>query len=80
MNVKDRDELLIRTDERVGQLLDLTQKQEEHLFRINSTIQKHDRDIAVIKAQRKMGKKELGGIGAVVTGLIVALWKAFTGQ
>ena len=47
---------------------------------IKQSIQEHGEAIAVLKAQRKLSRKEQGGVVAVVTAVIVALWKSFTGQ
>ena len=80
MKAAERDELLIRVDERTLQLVDISTKQEGHLDRLNGSVQKNITDIAVLQTQRKMNKKEAGGIGVVVTGMIIALWKSFTGQ
>ncbi|KKK82142.1 hypothetical protein LCGC14_2806380 [marine sediment metagenome] len=79
MKEGERDELLIRLDERTKQTLELTHQQETHLNKLNSSIQQHAIDIAVLK-DRKTSKKAISGYSAAIFGLLVALWKSFTGS
>ena len=76
MNTGERDNLLIRLDERTKQNLELTEKQEIHLDKLNTSVQKHAVDIAVLK-DRKVSKKAIGGSVAASIGIIIALIKAF---
>jgi len=45
MNKKERDELLIRLDEKTANIYKLTERQEQHLERLNSTVSKHEKRI-----------------------------------
>jgi len=47
---------------------------------IKQSVQKHGEAIAVLKDRGKRSKKEIGGIWAMVIGVIVALYKGFMGQ
>ena len=45
MNQEDRDALLIRLDEKTANIYKLTERQEQHLERLNNTIGKHEKRI-----------------------------------
>jgi len=84
MKAAERDDLLIRLDERVNNIWKLTEAQEAHLSRINSHLEDHSRRIAITetlqKERNKPDKKTLSGYAAGAAAIAVALWKAFTGS
>ena len=83
MKQPERDALLIEL--KTTQKLLFKQNTEDHkamltqLEKVSGTVGGHDRAIAVLKDRQRPSKKSLGGYGAVVVGLVVALWKAFAG-
>ena len=81
MKASERDELLIRIDQKVQ---DSLPKIERHLDKINGHLDDHSKRITITetlqKERNKPSKKSMAGYisGAVAIG--VALWKAFTGS
>ena len=53
MKPKERDELLIRLDERTRNIWTLTEKQEDHLSKINDSMMKHAVQISSNKTSVK---------------------------
>ena len=85
MKPTERDEILVRLDERVKDIReDTLPKIEQHLERINSRLDKHGDEIVRIgtlqKERNKPSKKSIAGyiIGGIA--IVVALFKAFTGS
>ena len=80
MKAAERDELLIRIDQKIQ---DSLPKIERHLNKINGHLDDHSfrlRTVEVKQDERKRtSKKTLGGYGAGVIAIAVAIWKAFTG-
>ena len=72
-------DLLIRIDQKV---MDLLPKIEEHLEKINGHLDDHSKRITTVEVKQeernKPSKKSIGGYGAAVVGIIIALWRAFT--
>ena len=68
MKVEQRDQLLVRLDERVANIWRLTEKQEEHLTKINDALTKHavqiERNRGNIRWIIKIGSVLLGGGGS----------------
>ncbi len=81
MNSGERDALLIRLDQKVQ---DSLPKIEKHLDKINGHLDDHSSRLTTVevlqKERNKPSKKAMGGYGAGVVGLVVALWKAFMGS
>ena len=79
MKPSERDELLIRIDQKVQ---DSLPRIERHLEDINGHLDDHSKRITITetlqKERNKPSKKTLGGYGAALVALAVALWKAFT--
>jgi len=84
MKAAERDELLVRLDERTRNIYKLTEAQEAHLGKINSHLEDHSRRITVTetlqKERHKPDKKTIGGYITGAVAIAVALWKAFTGS
>ncbi len=87
MKATERDELLIRIDQKVQ---DFLPRIEEHLEKINGHLDDHSyrlkqaeddikTDRLLAKERNKPSKKSIAGSGSIVVAVIVALWKAFTG-
>lgn len=80
MKASERDELLIRIDQKVQ---DSLPRIENHLDEINGHLDDHSKRITITetlqKERNKPSKKTLGGYAAGVVAIAVALWKAFTG-
>ena len=85
MKVTERDDLLIRVDEKTANIYKLTEQQERHLAKLNEKVAKNVTDIATTKTRLealetnglslKLSKKQvLGGGGSVVTLLIMVLY------
>lgn len=73
MKTKDRDELLCRIDERTRNIYKLTEKQEEHLSKLNDSILEHAGKISSNVTSIKWIIRILGAagiIGGATTGLI----------
>ena len=83
MNQPERDALLVEL--KTTQKLLFEQNTEDHksmltqLEKISGTVSGHDSAIAVLKDRQRPSKKAMGGYGAGVIGLIVALYKSFFG-
>ena len=79
MKPAERDELLIRIDEKVHNSLP---KIEKHLEKINDHLDDHSKRIVVVetlqKERNKLTKKTMAGYTSAGIALIVALWRAFT--
>jgi len=73
MKPKERDELLIRLDERTRNIWTLTEKQEDHLAKINDSMMKHAVQISSNKTSVKWIVRILvaaGILGGGATGLV----------
>lgn len=73
MKPKERDELLIRLDERSRNIWTLTERQEEHLAKLNDSILKHATQITSNKTHIWWIVRVLiaaGVIGGGATGLV----------
>ncbi len=81
MKPSERDELLIRIDQKV---MDSLPKIESHLQKINGHLDDHSKRLTIVEIKQeernKPSKKTLGGYGAMIGALAVALWKAFYGS
>lgn len=81
MKPYERDELLIRLDERTNNIWNLTEQQEKHLAQINNHLADHSNRITIVetvqKERNRPNKKTLAGYITGATGLIAALWKAY---
>ncbi len=79
MNDDERDNMLIRIDQKVQ---DSLPRIEKHLDKINGHLDNHSSRLTIVEVKQeernKPNKKTLGGYGAAIVALIVALWKAFT--
>jgi len=68
MKPTERDDLLIRLDERTNNIWTLTERQEEHLAKINNHLGDHSKRITVVETRvderttAKLGKKTIWGI------------------
>ena len=84
MKPSERDDMLIRIDERTKNIWRVTEKQEEHLERINGHLDDHSRRITITetlqKERNKPSKKSKAGWITGGIGLILALWKAWYGS
>ena len=80
MRPSERDELLIRIDQKVQ---DSLPKIEKHLDKINGHLDDHSKRLTTVevlqKERGKTSKKTMGGYLTGVTAIVVALWKAFIG-
>jgi len=74
MKPSERDEVLIRIDQKVR---DSLPKIESHLEKINGHLEDHSRRLTIIETQRKLSKKALTGYVSGVVAIVVALWRAF---
>jgi len=73
MKPKERDDLLIRLDERTRNIYRLTEKQENHLAKINDSMLKHAVQISSNKTSIRWIVRVLiaaGVIGGSATGLV----------
>ncbi len=79
MKPSERDEIIIRIDQKVQ---DSLPKIEKHLEKINGHLDDHSRRITIVEVKQeernKPSKKSLAGYGTGLLGICVALWKAFT--
>lgn len=79
MKASERDELLIRIDQKVQ---DSLPKIEQHLEKINGHLDDHSKRITIVEVKQeernKPSKKTLSGLGVGIVGIAVALWKAFS--
>ena len=64
MNAKDKDELLIRLDEKTNNILHAVEKIERHLAELNKKVEKHAIDIGI-------NKKIVGGIVSAITAILL---------
>ena len=76
MRPSERDELLIRIDQKVQ---DSLPKIEAHLEKINNHLDDHSYRITKLEVKSKLSKKAITGYISGVFALVVALWKAFIG-
>ena len=80
MKPSERDELLVRIDQKVQ---DSLPRIEDRLEKINVRLDKHGDEIVRIGTlqteRNKPSKKAIGGYVSVVGALAVALWKSFMG-
>lgn len=73
MKVKERDELLVRLDERTRNIWTLTERQEDHLSKLNDSMLKHAIQISSNKTSIKWIIRILvaaGMVGGGATGLV----------
>jgi len=68
MKPQERDDLLIRIDERTQNIWRLTDQQEKHLSKINDSLLKHSTNIAVNSNNIKRVWWLMGGVGLCVVG------------
>ena len=67
----NRDELLIRLDERTSNIWTLTEKQEKHLTELNNSVAKNTNRLNIIetkvdeRTQSKISKKAVTGYGGI---------------
>ena len=76
MRPTERDDLLIRIDQKVQ---DSLPKIEEHLEKINNHLDDHSKRIVTLEVKSRMSKKAITGYVSGGAAVIVALWKAFVG-
>ena len=69
MKANERDELLIRLDERTANIYHLTEKQEKHLSDLNDAVAKNTIGMAVAKSGIKRIYWVAGGLALVIIGL-----------
>ena len=78
MKPSERDELLVRIDQKVQ---DSLPRIEDHLETINGHLADHSKRITTVevlqKERNKLSKKAIGGYASVIVALVVALWKSF---
>lgn len=84
MKPKERDDLLIRLDERTNNIWTLTEKQEEHLAKINDHLDDHSKRLVIAETQikertispvvKKMSKKAMTGYGGIAITVITLLY------
>ena len=84
MNLKERDDLLVRLDERTNNIWALSEKQETHLSKINSHLEDHSHRLDIVETQvkerttSKVSRKAKVGYGS---GILVFITLAYyTGQ
>jgi len=82
MKPAERDELLVRMDERIKNIDVKTGRQEAHLEAINGHLENHSKRLTIVETlQRERNtpsKKNIGVITSVMVAVVVALWRAFT--
>jgi len=76
MKAAERDELLIRIDQKVQ---DSLPKIEEHLEKINGHLDDHSYRITTMEAKQKVSKKAITGYVTGGFALVAALWKTYFG-
>ena len=80
MKPSERDEIIIRIDQKVQ---DSLPKIEKHLDKINGHLDDHSKRLTTVevlqKERGKPSKKTIGGYLTGGTAIVVALWKAFVG-
>lgn len=76
MKTSERDELLIRIDEKVQNSLPRIEK---HLEKINGHLDNHSYRITTMEAKQKVSKKALTGYITGGFALVAALWKTYFG-
>ena len=76
MKPAERDELLIRIDQKVQ---DSLPKIEKHLEKINGHLDDHSKRITIIEVKSKMSKKAISYYISGGVALLLALWKSFIG-
>lgn len=79
MKAAERDELLIRIDERVKNIDEKTEQQEHHLEKINGHLSEHCTEIALLKQNQKTSKKAIAGYIAGASAVVAALIKSYLG-
>ncbi len=68
MKPKDRDDLLIRIDERTNNIWRVTEAQEKHLEKLNGHLDNHSKRLTVVETKvdertiAKLGRKTIWGI------------------
>ena len=75
MKPAERDNLLIRLDERTQNIWNLTEKQEAHLSKINDAIAEHTTSIAVNKNSIRLQWKIFGGTFTIISAAIALVLK-----
>ena len=76
MKPSERDELLIRIDQKVK---DYLPRIETHLEKINNHLDNHSYRITKLEVKSKLSKKAITGYISGGVAIIVALWKAYLG-
>ena len=61
MKPAERDDLLIRLDERTRNIWTLTEKQENHLSKLNDRTSRNATDIAIVNEKTRTSKKAIAG-------------------
>ena len=84
MKADERDQLLIRIDERTNNIWTLTERQEKHLAELNSSVARNVNRISVLETKvdersvspvaYKMSKKAMGGYGSGVVGVLTIIY------
>ena len=74
MKAQERDELLIRLDERTCNIWDLTEKQETHLIKLNDALSKHSVDIGKNKTSIMWIVRVLTAVG-ILGGSGAGIWR-----
>jgi len=81
MKPTERDDLLIRIDERTNNIWRVTEEQEKHLARINNHLDDHSKRITIVetlqKERNRPNKKTMGGIGGIIAAILAAIGKAY---
>jgi len=77
MKAAQRDELLIRIDERVKNINEKTEQQEQHLAKINDHLDSHEHRLTVVETKQKMSKKQIAGYISGAAAVAAALAKSF---
>lgn len=81
MKVSERDDMLIRIDQKVN---DFLPRIENHLEKINNHLDDHSKRITITetlqKERNKPSKKMIGGYISGAIAIAVALWKSFIGS
>ena len=81
MKPTERDDLLIRIDERTNNIWRVTEVQEKHLAKINSHLEDHSKRITIVetlqKERSRPSKKSISGAGALILAILASIGKAY---
>ena len=75
MNEQERDELLIRLDERTCNIYKLTEQQEEHLKKLNNSVAENTKGVISNKSTIAMLKWIITGAFTIIGGAIAIVLK-----